>query len=202
MGTRFGKVLIWFVVLFGTWPASAEQLPVKTYTIADGLARDSVNNIRQDSHGFLWFCTVEGVSRFDGYSFTNYGMAEGLPHRVVDDLVESSDGDYLVGTDRGLVRFEPAARDANGSFFTLVPLGLDEIAVVSLAAGTDGSVWAGTSNGLYHLTKSDNIWQHERVLSDAIGSIFMDDEGSLWATIGIDGFVRRLTGRDYRAIRG
>lgn len=44
----------------------AERLPVKTYTTADGLQRDNVSRIRLDSRGFLWFCTSEGVSRFDG----------------------------------------------------------------------------------------------------------------------------------------
>ena len=147
MGTLFRKGLACFLVLFGSLAVSAEQLPVKTYTIADGLARDSVNSIKQDSHGFLWFCTVEGISRFDGYTFSNYGVAEGLPHRVVDDMVETRDGDYLFGTDRGLVQFNPAGRDENGSFFTLVPLNEEEIAIFALTADPDGTVWAGTSEG-------------------------------------------------------
>jgi ligand-binding sensor domain-containing protein len=50
------------------------QFPIKTYTTADGLARDQVNCIRRDSRGFLWFCTEEGLSRFDGYKFTNYKL--------------------------------------------------------------------------------------------------------------------------------
>ena len=37
--------------------ASAERLPLKTYTTADGLVRDYVTRIVRDSHGFLWFCT-------------------------------------------------------------------------------------------------------------------------------------------------
>lgn len=54
------------------FPIQAERLPVKTYTIADGLLRDAVYKIKQDSRGFLWFCTVEGVSRFDGLGFINF----------------------------------------------------------------------------------------------------------------------------------
>src|ERR1700730_3627194 len=67
----------------------AGRLPIKTYTTADGLARDQVNRIVRDSHGFLWFCTAEGLSRFDGYTFTNYTMDQGLPHREVYDLIET-----------------------------------------------------------------------------------------------------------------
>ena len=67
----------------------AERLPIKTYTTADGLAHNVVNRIVRDSHGFLWFCTNEGLSRFDGYSFRNFGTQQGLPHGVVNDLLET-----------------------------------------------------------------------------------------------------------------
>jgi ligand-binding sensor domain-containing protein len=71
-----------FVLLIGALGSvQAEQLPVKTYTTADGLLRDEVNRIKQDSRGFLWFCTNDGLSRFDGYNFTNYTTDDRLPHR-------------------------------------------------------------------------------------------------------------------------
>ena len=58
--------------LFGAeMMTSAETLPVKSYTTSDGLAHDRVNRIVRDSRGFLWFCTSEGLSRFDGYEFNN-----------------------------------------------------------------------------------------------------------------------------------
>jgi ligand-binding sensor domain-containing protein len=60
----------------------AERLPVKTYTTADGLAHNSVHRIVRDSRGFLWFTTAEGLSRFDGYSFNNYGTGRTRWHAV------------------------------------------------------------------------------------------------------------------------
>ena len=70
----------------------SEQLPIKTYTTADGLAHNTVNRIVRDSRGFLWFCTREGLSRFDGYSFTNYAIEQGLPSASVNDLLETREG--------------------------------------------------------------------------------------------------------------
>lgn len=83
----------------------AERLPLKSYTTADGLARDQVNRIVRDSRGFLWLCTPEGLSRFDGYRFTNYTIADGLPHRSVRDVLETRSGEYWVATGDGLCRF-------------------------------------------------------------------------------------------------
>src|SRR5215475_10437964 len=98
-------LLIW--LLFTPNPIHAEQLPIKTYTTSDGLVRDNVNRIVRDSHGFLWFCTEEGLSRFDGYRFTNYTTDQGLPHRVVNDLLETRSGAIWVATGNGLARFNP-----------------------------------------------------------------------------------------------
>src|SRR4051812_46694104 len=90
-------------------PAQAERLALKYYTVADGLANNTVNRIVRDSRGFLWFCTEEGLSRFDGYTFTNYTTAQGLPHAGVNDILETRAGEYWVATGGGLVRF-----DSNG----------------------------------------------------------------------------------------
>ena len=86
---------------------SAEQLPIKAYTTAEGLAHNHINRIRQDSRGYLWFCTDGGLSRFDGYRFTNYTTEDGLPHPWVNDLLEARDGAYWIATDGGVCRFNP-----------------------------------------------------------------------------------------------
>jgi ligand-binding sensor domain-containing protein len=70
----------------------ATRLPIRTYTTADGLARDHILCIAQDSHGFLWFCTAEGLSRFDGYRFANYTTAQGLPTNEIEDFLETRAG--------------------------------------------------------------------------------------------------------------
>src|SRR5262245_47534949 len=80
----------------------AAQLPVRTYTTADGLPRDFVNCVTPDSRGFLWLCTSEGLSRFDGYRFRTYAVDQGLPSPVVNAFVETRSGRLVAGTDAGL----------------------------------------------------------------------------------------------------
>src|SRR5258707_440870 len=88
---------------------SAEQLPVRIYTTADGLPRDLIIRIVRDSHDFLWFCTSDGLSRFNGYQFTTYGVEQGLPHPAINDLIETRRGVYWVATNGGgVARFNPA----------------------------------------------------------------------------------------------
>jgi ligand-binding sensor domain-containing protein len=90
--------------------AQAEQLPIRVYRTADGLARNTVNAIATDKSGYLWFGTAEGLSQFDGYEFTNYGENEGLPHAEVNALLIARDGDLWAGTSKGVFRFNPGNR--------------------------------------------------------------------------------------------
>src|SRR5438132_7802323 len=102
-------LLLPFLLLLPAF-AHAERLPLKAYTVADGLPNNVINKIVRDSHGFLWFCTGEGLSRFDGYSFTNYGVDQGLPHTTVNDLLETRSGELWIATNGGLVLFKPKGK--------------------------------------------------------------------------------------------
>src|SRR4030088_2756612 len=99
----------WLLSL-AVFPTHAERLPLRAYTVNEGLAHNHVNRIYRDSHDFLWICTDEGLSRFDGRSFVNYTVANGLPHIHVNDIIETRTGEYWIGTDGGVVLFRP--RDA------------------------------------------------------------------------------------------
>src|SRR5262245_38042934 len=90
--------------------ARAERAAIRAYTTADGLPSTFVQHIVQDSRGFLWFSTRDGLSRFDGYRFVTYSTSHGLPVPTVNFLLERQDGSYWVATNGGGVcRFNPSA---------------------------------------------------------------------------------------------
>src|SRR4051794_22153686 len=81
--------------------APAEKLPVWNVTTREGLSGNIVHSIVRDSRGMLWFCTNDGLSRFDGQSFVTFGSEQGLGDQEVTHLLEASDGTYWVATARG-----------------------------------------------------------------------------------------------------
>src|SRR5688572_1866492 len=83
--------------------ARSERLPLKTYTSADGLASSAVTNVFRDSLGFLWFCTRDGISRFDGSEFTNYRLGDEQSARTIFYFYETRDGYYWIVSE-GLYR--------------------------------------------------------------------------------------------------
>src|SRR5262245_9167380 len=85
-------------------PVCAQRLSTRHYNVSDGLAHSHVTAIHQDHKGYLWFGTWEGLSRFDGYRFTNYGEREGLGHVTVNSITEDRQGRLWVGTNGGVSR--------------------------------------------------------------------------------------------------
>src|SRR5262245_47307949 len=86
--------------------ARAEHLPVKIYTSADGLGSSFVDYLTRDSHGFMWFCTRDGLSRFDGLRFTTYRFGGENAAPGFEDISETSGGTYFVSTTGGLFYFD------------------------------------------------------------------------------------------------
>jgi len=88
-----------FIFLITICPVIYAQLfPTRQYTAADELANSNVYDIVHDARGYLWFATERGVSRFDGFKFTNYLFKEGIDGAIVYALAESDNGEFFAAT--------------------------------------------------------------------------------------------------------
>jgi ligand-binding sensor domain-containing protein/signal transduction histidine kinase len=182
-------------------PLFAERLPIQAYTTAEGLANNHVKRIRSDSRGFLWLCTDEGLSRFDGHSFTNYTVRDGLPHPWVNDLLETREGVYWVATDGGVCQYHPTGKQRFRVYRPSARPGAARIN--ALLEDPDGDIWCATYDGLYrmlHTHGQDVRFVREEIGSPAdfyegslINSIFLDSRNTLWAA-SRSGLYRREKG--------
>jgi ligand-binding sensor domain-containing protein len=142
-----------FLLLSQAIPVFAERLPLRLYTVADGLPDGHVERVIQDSHGLFWFATDRGLTRFDGYSFVVYGLEWGLPHRVVSDILEIQPGVFCVGTRGGLCRLDLSHVVANGDYCTRIRTRSDRFSnnILRLYRDRSGRLWIGTEGGLFTL---------------------------------------------------
>ncbi len=176
-------------------PVFAERLPITHFSTADGLAHNRVARIVPDSHGFIWFCTPEGLSRFDGYAFVNYGMTHGLPYPAVNDLLETTHGYWIATNGGGVVRFDPAQpdqlQDGRSLRFTAYRVGDDAATdrVNVLYRDRTGRIWVGTDGGLFWLEGGADGAQFRPVRlglrthadrSIQVWAMLEDGDGSLW----------------------
>src|SRR5687768_18236987 len=79
-----------------------QQVNFMKYTVQEGLVANPVRCIYQDSKGFIWIGTLEGLSRYDGYRFNNYTASNGLSHNFVNSFFEI-DGKLLIAENNGAI---------------------------------------------------------------------------------------------------
>ena len=163
---------------------SSQQLVVqRQLTTLDGLPSNTVRHIMQDSYGYLWFSTTNGLSRYDGYSIRNYRRAEGLRDVRISYTREQGDHSIAIVTTRGEVyrldkgsdtvvwlmndvhelrpEYSATLRDSVVQVYTL--LGGEHATMVSairyVLRDRDGSVWVGTEQfGCEQLVDYQQQW--------------------------------------------
>ncbi|HEV3457528.1 MAG TPA: two-component regulator propeller domain-containing protein [Thermoanaerobaculia bacterium] len=179
----------------------AERLPIRVYTVDDGLAGDEINAVLQDSRGFLWIATDSGLSRFDGTRFVSYDPRQGLPSPNVTALLEDASGGLLVGTTGGLARLDPGPTTKERIFVPAPapdPQGRLRHRIAALLA-TGGAVWtadaAPTGGGLFRaapgLAEVSEVTLPSGAPVSGVTALAPDGTGGIW--VGEQtGLVHRL----------
>lgn len=96
------------ILLILTTPAftQIEKTRFQHLSVEDGLSQNSVTTIFQDSKGFMWFGTYDGLNKYDGYNFTTYRSNPKDPYSLSQNNVvvifEDRKGDLWIGTENGL----------------------------------------------------------------------------------------------------
>ena len=183
----------------------AQQPSFRIFSTQDGLVRNWVTKIHRDSKGYLWFCTVEGISLFDGYRFTNFSTRDGLPSRLVSGMIETRQGEYWFATQAGLAHFHPSHGKRPAFDAIRVGENRESNVVNAIYEGREGTIWCGTAAGLYsfrpqegepapHLTPPDGAGHRE------VNALAEDSRGNLWvATFG--GLFRRRPAGEIESVR-
>src|SRR5688500_509003 len=98
------RIAPWCLIFFlQATLASAQQYDLRTYSLEHGLPSAAVNTLCEDSAGYLWIGTNEGLSRSDGVRFWNIGRSEGLPDDDITAVHCDGDGSIWSGCRSGAV---------------------------------------------------------------------------------------------------
>ena len=195
------SVLTSLVSVFG-------QVPVKfdRYSVENGLSQSQVFEITQDSDGFMWFATADGLNRFDGNHFTVFRSTD-LQPILTDDyvfcMVWENNKTLWVGTDGGgLHRIEFA--EAGPKMQLFLPETRDSAALVHrrpmrMLKGRDSTLWIATNVGLekmdlktQRLTSVPLAVEGKPWMTQQVVALEMDHEGALW--VGTPGGLLRMSG--------
>lgn len=150
---------------------------------AEGLSQIKVMNIVQDDLGFMWFGTLVGLNRFDGYTFKVFVHERDNPNSPsgvdIESLFKDRDGALWIGCEQAVDRFDPKTET-----FIHFPVPM----VKQISQDRAGLLWFSTDRGLYRLDQKSGkfrVYTHdasdpESLPDNHVVSAAEDKTGRFW----------------------
>jgi signal transduction histidine kinase/ligand-binding sensor domain-containing protein/DNA-binding response OmpR family regulator len=178
-------------VLFAQGPDI--NLSFDTFTQVDGLPNNVVQCIYQDSRGWIWLGTSQGLSRFDGYKFRNFTHdpddTTSLSGNLVRVIFEDKNGALLIGTENGgLNVFDREKEYFLHPYRWHSEFAGREVSVNAITDSPDGSIYIGTDQKLLRVDTSGvltrvtpiTISRNTELTFNFIRVLRFDNTGNLW----------------------
>lgn len=169
-------VFLCFIVVAVLAGKSAGYGNFKKYNRDNGMSNSMVGSILQDSRGFIWIGTKNGLNRFDGLNFVKFYRDEApgsLRNSMICALREVSDGKIWVGTDRGISIYDPVENrfsdfDKTSDVF---PKNFDST-VTQIVEDDNGHVWIQAHpNVVMYDMKADTLISSRKILNHGSNQI-------------------------------
>jgi len=168
-----------------------KEIKFERLSVEHGLSQSSASVIMQDSQGFMWFGTQDGLNKYDGINFTIYrhdpGDSTSISGNYIASLCEDEDGFIWVATEGGgLDRFD-AKKEIFEHFRDILieTSSSSESSVRRIYRDKLGNIWFATNQGLARFDETGKQFEFFLIESDnsrpqAISAIFEDSEDILW----------------------
>ncbi|GAC14396.1 ligand-binding sensor domain-containing diguanylate cyclase [Aliiglaciecola lipolytica] len=180
--------------------ADNENIKFQRITLDQGLSQENILTAFQDSAGYMWFGTQEGLNRYDGYQFKVYTYSsrnkESLSSDWIYSIIEPQKDVLWIGTRNGINVFDKSTQAFKHYRYNAdskSTINSDTVRV--LFHSSKNQIWVGSDNGLNIYNPSTDDFtsvpltsnEKERVV---IQSIAEDKQGYLWIAANGLGVVK------------
>lgn len=182
--------IIYFIAIFLVFSniSYSQSLNYRNYSTDDGLPQSTVNDIVQDSVGFIWFGTEAGLGRFDGKNVKTYTLTDGLIGNNIGSLFIDNFGSLWIGSTSGLsIMFEDEIKNYSTSD------GLPDDFINGITEDNEGNVWLATRYGGACKFEGNNIVVYDLdngFPSNQLTGVFTDSKGNVWFTTFDSGLIK------------
>jgi ligand-binding sensor domain-containing protein len=180
----------------------SQQLKVNSFSTTDGLTQASVFDIVQDTEGYIWFATQDGLNRFDGENFSHYRTNAQNEYSLADNFVRNlfidNQGTLWVGTQNGLSKYNNQLDNfTNYTYQAERANGLADNFIWDIYQDNTQQIWVSTELGLHKFDQQSNQFNRVRVRTPsnsasidvkAVKTIFQDINNNYWFSSYEEGF--------------
>jgi ligand-binding sensor domain-containing protein len=170
-----------------------ERITSENYKVEKGLSVNSINCILQDSRGYMWFGTWDGLNKYDGYTFkvyrSNYLEEDNqLTNQTIQALCEDHEGNLWIGTASGLNKYDYKKHSFTQYYSDSKRGSLSNDTIWSIYEDSYNNLWIGTQKGLNLFNKTNENFtsflydpKNTNTLSNnKINDIYEDNMGCIW----------------------
>jgi len=180
-------IFLFFFLLLSLLNVSAnDQIHFKRITTNDGLSNNWVRCILQDSTGYMWFGTADGLNRFDGKNIKVFRPLSNnhvpIGNFVINEITSIDSQNFWLCTELGLFKFnekeETFVRDSLLPYYPYTTTIKD----------SDQNIWFGSNRGIYKVSPNrkllkvytNNPSDSTTISDNFINTFAIDSKGNLW----------------------
>ena len=183
--------------------AQSKNLIFNNINIEQGISQSTIEDIFQDSEGYIWLGTNDGLNRYNGYEFKIYNYEEyqnSISHNGITDITEDKYGNIWVNTVSGVNKINKKTEKISN--YTEINGKIKEDSTTEIIVTKDNNILVGTYEGLnIYNAKEDRfdiiLEQKDGILSSCIYSIDEDINGNIW--IGTEFGLNKLS-KDFKVL--
>ena len=197
MNYAFNQKLTLFLFLIFIFTVEKTQaqaeLSFDIFTLEDGLPNNQIQCVYQDHKGWIWVGTSQGLSRFNGYDFTNFLPDSedscSLSGHLIRVIKEDNKGNLLVGTENGGLNIFNREKEVFSQPFKNDPVyGEKDFSVNDIIENPDGSFWLASDFNVLKMDSTGMITPLNPIKREetaGIEDVFIrnlayDNQGKLW----------------------
>lgn len=157
--------LLYLILAFNSFCFSQSK-QFQHITSAEGISQSEIYSFLEDSQGYLWFGTVDGLNKYDGYKITTFNTdknsANSITNNTIRCLAEDQMGRIWIGTDDGLSLYDSELE----KIYQINLTGFnDKLLTINSILIKENKLYLGTSMGLLFLNIDTNSL--EQIAKDA-----------------------------------
>ena len=183
------------------------NLKFENLDTSEGLSSSTCLDIFQDKEGFLWFGTIDGINKYNGYEFEIYRSLLNDPHSISNNRIscieEDKEGNLWVGTNNGLNLFNKQTNKFSRiNLYKQISLSSSPQKIINdlLYDDSNNHLWVATNNGVIKIDLGDDHMNSENFKFsyyihdesnlnsldiNRVGVILKDKENTIW--VGTNG---------------